>query len=176
MKLGNFDWRSLKRYTSPQATHDLNRFLENLPQHTGNSVLIAAAVIWAAAGGLGLYTFVQSRALAELRTEFSEMEAVQPNVPTVTNVAETPQKVSDFVDMAEIAYPNLEMRANGSSIYIGASDTRYFPQFREAIGHVQNGGPGWRVNIDELCVGRQCTSKPLAIQLKVNRVSIDTTG
>lgn len=174
MKLGQFNWGSIKRLASPQATQDLNRFLENLPQHTGNSVLIAAAVIWSVAGGLGLYTFVQSRALAEFRAELIESEAVKPNVPSIINISESANNVQEFVEKAKEAYTNLEMRAEGSSIRITAEDTRFFPQFREAVGHVQNGGRGWRVNIEQICVGRECARKPLEILLKVNKVSIET--
>ena len=176
MDFGNFNWRSLQRYVSPQATQDLNHFLENLPKNTNNSILVAAGVIWAVAGGLGLYTFVQSRALAEQRAQLLELEAVKPNVPRVTNVAEDATNVTEFVEKAKVSYPDLIMSANGSSIRIEADNTRFFPQFREAIGHVQNGGRGWRVNIDEVCMGRECSGKPLAITLKVNRVSIETNG
>ncbi len=176
MKLGQFNLSSIKRLVSPQSTQDLNHFLENLPQHTGNAVLIAAAVIWSVAGGLGLYTFVQSKSLAEFRAQLNETEAVKPNVPRVINISESAQNVQAFVERAEIAYDNLEMRAEGSSIRITAEDTRFFPQFREAIGHAQNGGRGWRVNIDEICVGRECDKKPLDILLKVNKVSIETNS
>ena len=173
MDFKSFDWRLLKRYVSPQATQDLNHFLENLPQHTGNSILVAAAVIWACAGGLGLYTFVQSRALAELRTELVNTESVVPKVPKVTNVAESPSQVKDFVESIKGFYKDLEIKANGSSVMISGNDTRFFPEFREAIGHVQNGGPAWRINIETICVGRECKGKPLAIELKVNTVSIE---
>ena len=176
MKLKQINWGSIKRLASPQATQDLNRFLENLPQHTGNSVLIVAAVIWSVAGGLGLYTFVQSRSLAEFRAQLIETEAVKPNVPSITNIPETASNVQAFVDKAKDAYENLEMNAQGSAISITAEDTRYFPQFREAIGHIQNGGRGWRVNIDKICVGRECGRKPLEILLKVNKVSIETNS
>ncbi len=173
MNFKGFNWRSLQRYASPQATHDLNHFLENLPQHTGHSVLIAAAFIWACAGGLGLYTFIQSRALAEFRSKLVTTEAVKPNVPRVTNVQEDPVKVREFVENIKNAYKDLEIKAQGSTVSIVGNDTRFFPQFREAIGHVQNGGLAWRVNIEEICVGRECKGKPLAIRLKVNKVSIE---
>ena len=173
MNFKNFDWRSIQRLASPQATQDLNHFLENLPQHTGNSILVAAAVIWSVAGGLGLYTFVQSRSLAEFRAELIDTQAVMPNVPKVTNVAERASNVQIFVEKSKDYYDNLEIMSNGSSIRIEADDTRFFPQFREAVGHIQNGGRGWRVNIDSMCMGRECARKPLEIQLKVNRVSIE---
>jgi hypothetical protein len=176
VNLVNFDWRVIKRLTSPQAVHDFNDFLENLPQHTGNTVLIAAAIIWSVAGALGLYTYVQSKSLAEWRVQLSEMQAVKPNVPKVTNVPEDAVKVKEFVDKASLAYPDLTINANGSSINITAKDTRYFSIFREAIGHVQNGGRGWRVNIEQICVGRECAQNPLAIELKVNIVSIEANG
>ncbi|MCB9964103.1 MAG: hypothetical protein H6855_03005 [Rhodospirillales bacterium] len=147
-----------------------------MPQNAGNTILVVAAVIWSVAGGLGLYTVIQSRSLAELRGQLFEMEAVKPTVPKVTNVAEDAKQVDAFTELAAKSYPDLDMNANGSSVTITANDTRFFPEFREAIGHVQNGGRGWRVNIEELCVGRECPQKPLSIKLKVNRVSIEAAS
>jgi hypothetical protein len=172
----NFDWRILKKYLDPKVSQDLNHFLESMPKNTGNTILIVAAVIWCTAGALGLYTTLQSRQLAELRTEFEEMAAAKPSVPLIKNVAESPQKVQEFAEQAKMFYPDLDLRASGSSVTISAKDTGHFGQFREAIGHVQNGGQGWRVNVENMCVGRDCDRFPLAITLKVNKVSIETQG
>lgn len=176
MKLGNFDWRILKRYLGPEAAQDLNAFLEGLPHQVGHSLLIVAGVVWGSAGALGLYTAVQTQQLIELRAELEEMQTVKPNVPEVRNVAERSSKVKEFVQSAKKAYPDVNMRVSGSTVYLTAKDTRFYPQFREAIGHIQNGGQGWRVDVEDMCVGRDCSKNPLAIQLKVNKVSIETRG
>jgi len=171
--LKSFDWRSLKKYLGPQAADDLNAFLEKLPQHTGNTMIILAAVAWAGAGALGLYTTVQMQQLTELRIELEEAEALSPTVPKVVNVAVNKAEVTSFVDKTKDIYTGLSIKDSGSSIVITADSTNYFGQFREAIGHVQNGGSGWRVNIERLCVGRECERYPLAAALKINKVSVE---
>lgn len=173
MDFKSFDWRSLQRYLQPQAADDLNVFLERLPQHAGNQILIAAAVAWAAAAGLGLYTFVQAKQLIDLRAKLTDMKALQPLVPKIRDVPVKPDDVAKFAkEMSEI-YRGLSIKAQGSTIQITASDTARFAEFREAIGHVQNGGSGWRVSVDRLCVGRECDRDKLAALLKINVVSVD---
>lgn len=169
----SFDWRSLKKYTSPQATEDLNAFLEKLPQNAGQTMLIIAGVVWAAAGALGLYTTLQLQTLTELRAELQESESLKPIVPVVKNVPVNKEDVAKFADQAKETYGALTVKANGSAILIEAERTGLFGQFREAIGHVQNGGSGWRVTVDRLCVGRECDRQPLAAALKINKVSVD---
>ena len=61
----------------------------------------------------------------------------------------------------------------GSAVSITSKATAGYAEFREAVGHVQNGGQGWRVNVDKLCVGRECKSFPLAALLKINKVSVE---
>ena len=75
--LKSFDWRSLKKYTSPHAADDLNTFLEKLPQRAGQTMVAIAAVVWCAAGVLGLYTTIQLQILTEIRAEFQESEAAK---------------------------------------------------------------------------------------------------
>jgi hypothetical protein len=39
---------------------------------------------------------------------------------------------------------------------------------------MQNGGSGWRVSLDKMCVGRECGDKDkLGVSLKVNKVSVE---
>jgi hypothetical protein len=171
--LKNFNWRSLQKFTNPKATADLNAFLEKLPSHAGQTVLIIAGIAWVLAGGIGLYTTVQMRQLTELRNELKEAQALQPIVPTIKDVAVNPQEVTQFVDRMAKTYGMLSIKASGSSILITAENTASFGQFREAIAHVQNGGSGWRVSIDRLCVGRECEREPLAASLKINKVSVE---
>ena len=171
-KLQSFNWRSLKKFTSPQASDDLNKFLEKLPANVGQTMLIVAAVAWATAGAVGLYTTIQIQKLTELRAELEEAEALQPIVPTITDVAIPPAEVKKFEDSVKEIYRGIDIRANGSTVVLTAQSTSDFGQWREAIGHVQNGGSGWRVNIDKLCVGRECQQHPLAAALKINKVSV----
>lgn len=174
LNLKNFDWRSLKKYTDPKAAGDLNVFLEKMPQHTGQTVLIAAGIAWAMAGALGLYTSIQARQLTELRAELAKAEALQPIVPAIKDVPIDPKEVGAFIDKVSKSYAGLSLLANGSSIIISSSQTSDFAKFREAIGHMQNGGSGWRVSLDKMCVGRECGEKDkLGVSLKVNKVSVE---
>lgn len=174
MNLKTFDWRSLQKYLQPQATNDLNAFLERLPQTAGNQVLIAGGIAWAMAAVLGLYTFIQTQQMIELRAKLKDTQALQPIVPKISDIAVAPAEVAKFAkEMAEI-YRGLSIKSNGSSIQISATDTGRFAEFREAIGHVQNGGSGWRVSVEKLCVGRECDREKLAALLKINKVSVQT--
>lgn len=174
--LKSFDWRSLKKYTSPQVADDVNTFLERLPQNTSQTVLIIAGIAWACAGVLGLYTTVQIQKLTDLRVKLQEAEAVQPAVPEIRDIPINKEEVAQFVDKISKLYTGLSIKANGSSIVITADNTAVFGQFREAVGHVQNGGAGWRVAVDRLCVGRECGREALAASLKINKVSVSPPG
>jgi len=170
------DWRSYKKYASPQATEDLNQFLEKLPQNAGQTMLIIAGVAWAAAGAIGLFTAVQLQKMSEIRIELAEADALKPIVPTIVDQAVNANTVKEFVERTKETYPGLELRATGPTIIINARGLSSFGQFREAIAHVQNGGQGWRVNIDRLCVGRECDKTPLGAALKINTVSVKKAG
>lgn len=170
----NFDWRMLQKYMSPKATGDLNVFLEKLPQNAGQTVLIAAGIAWAMAGALGLYTSIQVRALTELRAEYKETAALTPVVPKINEIPIPTAEVNTFVEKVTESYKGLKIQASGSNIVITSSRTGNFAEFREAIGHIQNGGSGWRVSLDKLCVGRECSAdQKLAVSLKVNKVSVE---
>lgn len=173
MDLKSFDWRSLQKYLQPQATNDLNAFLEKLPQTAGNQVLIAGGIAWAVAGALGLYTFVQTTQMVELRAKLKDMQALQPIVPKITDVPVSPKEVEVFAKELAAVYRGLTIKSTGSSVQITATDTSRFAEFREAIGHVQNGGSGWRVTVEKLCVGRECDREKLAALLKINKVSVN---
>ncbi len=172
----SFDWRSLKKYASPHAADDLNAFLEKLPQNVGQTMLIIAAITWSAAGTMGLYTTVQLQSLTELRAELQEVESLQPIVPTIKDVPVKGKAISEFVDKMAKTYQGLTIKASGQAIVITAKSTARFGEFREAVGHVQNGGSGWRVSVDRLCVGRECDREPLAAALKINKVSVHKPG
>lgn len=166
------DWRTLKAMASPRAADDLNTFLEKIPQNTNQAMLVIAAIVWASAGGVGLYTTVQLQKLTELRTELEEAEALKPNVPIIQDVAVNAAAVDSFIEKTKEIYRGLDIKVSGTTVRITAPTTGSFGQFREAISHIQNGGLGWRVSIDQLCVGRECDKFPLTADLKINKVSV----
>lgn len=172
-QLQSFDWKSLQKYASPRAFADLNDFIESLPKKADKSMLVIAGVSWAAAGALILFTTLQLQHLTELRGKLQDVQALKPVVPMIKDVSVPEKEVKDFVDKTQNIYGDLSLTGSGASIIITGDNTASFGQFREAVGHVQNGGSGWRVNIDHLCVGRECTEKPLAASLKINKVSVE---
>jgi hypothetical protein len=169
----SFDFKKLQKYANPKAADDLNAFLEKLPQNAGQTILIAAGITWAAAAALGLYTAVQMQGMIETRAKLKETKALQPAVPKITEAPINKADVEKFVKQASEIYRGLDIRAQGSTIVITARSTANFTEFREALGHVQNGGQGWRVSLEKMCVGRECDKNfKLAATLKVNKVTV----
>ena len=169
-----FDMNMVKKMFSSRASADLNVFLENLPQNAGKTILIAAGIAWGTAAATGLFTAIQAQKLTELRAELKETESLKPSVPSIKNVPIAKSEVEKFVEKSKESYRGLDIKVNGSSIIISAKSTRNFAEFREALGHMQNGGNGWRVSLEKLCVGRECDKNiKLAASLKVNKVSVD---
>jgi len=169
----SFEWRKLQKYLNPNAAHDLNIFLERLPQTAGQTALVAAGIAWMAAGALGLFTAMQVKSMTELRAELKETQALKPAVPVLRDVPVPQQDLKSFTDSLARTYPNIDIKQQGASIQITAASTAFFGVFREAIGHVQNGGTGWRVSVERLCVGRECQGNNLGALLKINKVSVD---
>jgi hypothetical protein len=164
---------SVQRMFSAQSAEDFNAFLEKLPQTAGQAALIAAGIAWAFGAALGLFTTLQVQSMTTLRAELKEMKAVQPQVPKIKDSPVSPGELKTFVAGLNKFYPGLEIKQAGNGIQISAKTTSVFGSFREAIGHVQNGGVGWHVNVDKLCVGRECKGVSLAILLKVNKATVD---
>ncbi len=173
MDFKSFDWRSLQKYLSSQSANDLNAFLEKLPVLAGQSALYAAAIAWASGAAIGLFATVQAKKLTELRATLKETQALKPSVPVIHDVPVPLAEMEKFVTTLSGIYTDLRITQQGSSINIAAPSTANFGQFREAVGHVQNGGNGWRVTVDQLCVGRECDKDKLMATLKVNKVSVE---
>ena len=171
--LTKFDFRALNKYTSPKAMDDLNAFLEKLPQNANKSLLMIAAVIWGCAAAVSLYTTVKIQEFSESSVEGENAKALLPIVPKIQDKPVSARDVDAFVDNLQETYKGLEIKGNGANIIIRAKSTADFGQFREAIGHVQNGGSGWRVNVDKLCIGKECKQYPLSASLKINTVTVE---
>lgn len=169
----SIDWRAFKKLASPNVSADLNAFLEKMPQNAGTTMLTIAGVCWGVALAAGLYTTVQLQHLTELRTSLQEAKALKPKVPQIKDVAVGENDVKIFVEKIKDTYTGLTIKNTGASIEISAASTAAFGQFREAMGHVQNGGSGWRVSVQSLCVGRECGKMPLSATLNINKVSVN---
>ncbi len=177
MDLKSFDWKSLQKYFTAQSADDLNRFLGEMPKNAGRTVLIAAAIAWGMVAASGLFTAMQTQKLTELRADLKETQALKPAVPKINNIAIPKKEVEAFVAKFAKSYKGIGVRANGSTIIISATRTASFAEFREAIGHVQNGGDGWRVILEKLCVGRECDKQyKLIASLKVSKVSVEKSS
>ncbi len=171
--LSKFDWRSLNKYASAQAADELNAFLEKLPKNTNKTLLIITGIVWSSAAILGLFTAVKIQELGEISVKREEAQALLPAVPRIQDKPVSATEIKTFVDQLQDTYKGLEIKASSSNIIINAKSTSMFGQFREAIGHIQNGGFGWRVNIEKLCVGKECQQYPLSAVLKINTVSVE---
>lgn len=173
MSSASFDWKSLQKFFSPQAADDLSRFMDALPERTGKGALIAAGIAWGAAAALGLFTVMQTKQLTEMRAELQTSKALKPLVPVISLQPVTKEDLTPLVDEFKTIYPGLSMNANGNNITIRSKETASFNQFREALGHVVNGGKGWKVDIDSLCVGRECKQGGLDASVKIQKLKID---
>lgn len=170
-----------KKATSPSSTQELTEFLETLPEKTGRYVLIAGGIAWGFAAISILYGTVQAERIAELKKEMSTAQAVVPPVPTVTNVSIDKNSIETFTKKAAEEYRDngVNITEKNGKIEIIATSGRQYGVFREAVGHIQNGGQGWRVSVEELCVGRGCLKSQKGAKsflyglFSVSRVNID---
>ena len=111
--------------------------------------------------------------VSQRSVELKEASALLPAVPRIQDKSVSAKEVKAFVDELQKTYKGLEIKGSSSNIIVSAKSTAMFSQFREAIGHIQSGGLGWRVNVDKMCVGKECKPNPLAASLKINKVSVE---
>lgn len=173
MSSGSFDWKSLQKYLNPQAADDFSRFMDTIPVHAGKGALIAAGVIWGAAAALGLFTMMQAKDLTLVRAELQTTEALKPIVPVLSMVSAPKDDVKRVADQFKQIYTTLTVNGSSDKFTIQSKKTSDFIQFREALGHIVNGGPGWKVSIEALCIGRECKGTALNAALKIQKLKID---
>lgn len=173
MSSKSFDWKSLQKFLNPEAANDFSRFMDNMPGHAGKGALIAAGIAWGAVAALGLFTVMQSKELTELKASLQTTEAIKPLVPVISTESAPAEEITRLVETFKKLYPTLTISTNGGAITIQSKQTADFAQFREAIGHVVNGGRGWKVAVEKLCVGRECKDSGLGATLKVQKLKID---
>jgi len=172
-----FDLALLKRYTSPHAYKDLDVFIEQLPMRAGNGIVVCGIAAWVIAGLCIVYVVMQANHVMGLRADILKAEALKPTVPVISQVPIDPAEIDTFTKAMTEFYPQLNfVNANGR-IEIRAPKTDFYGAFREAVGHMFNGGTGWRVNVEEMCVGRECKNgTALYGAFTIDRLRVDKPG
>lgn len=173
LNMKSLDWRVINRYTNSQATSDFNKFLEKMPQHTGNSILIAAGVAWAMAASLGLFTSIQMQQLTALKAKMVEAEALLPIVPDVKENPVDTNELEQFAEQSRKYYTGLDIKVDTNKITVSAGSVDSFALFREFLAHINNGGPGWKTSLESMCIGKACTGNQLFAVIKVNKITVD---
>ncbi len=169
----SYDWRGLKRLFSAQANDDLNRFMDVLPYNVGQTMIYILASVWIFAGGAVLYTMIQMQAITQLRAELMEVESLRPDVPEVVMKPLSADEVKVLSERMSDIYRGLTIKSRGPLLTIESDMTANFGEFRESVSYAQAMGSGWRADIENLCVGRECEKKPLSTTLKINRISVN---
>jgi len=173
MDLKNFNLETLKRYTSSQSINDFDKFLDALPSNVGMNAMTALVVMWIIAGSFLYFVSGQSDKAATIRSSLTEVESLTPPVPSLEYNPVEKTKLDEFSKTVKEIYKGLNITAkNGGEVMISAQDTDFFPQFLAAVGYFQRGAKNWKVNISEMCVGRDCKSAKLTAKLKIETVKI----
>ena len=175
-----FDIKSLNalmaKIFSPQSMTDMNKFLETLPLRAGHGVLIAGGLAWFI-GGLGVvYATTVAKDVAEIRAELAKSEALKPVVAQLKRTPVPQKEISEYVEAVQKHYKDFNVSitsAGAGTIIISANEPNKFGAFREAINHAYNGGQRWRLSLESLCVGRECTGSFLNGTFKVNTLKIE---
>lgn len=168
-----FNIASLQRYISPQAYKDMDKFVRDLPERAGQTVLIAGGVVWIIAATGIVFATVKAKETAELRANLFKQEAITPAVPSIVDQPVANKALNDFANQANDQYPDITVAATGSKLQVSGGDTRNYWAWREAVGHIYNGGAGWRLKVDELCVGRECKAAKLDVKFSVNTLQVN---
>ena len=167
-----FDINSLNKYLSPQGFGDINKFIEEMPMRAGYAACIIAGVVWFVAGLAVVYATTVAKDVAEIRAELVKSEALKPVVPQIQQTAVNAADITAFVARVNPLYKDVDITSTGNTITFRSSSGRYFGAFREAVNHAYNGGQGWRLSLQSLCVGRECKSGFLSGQFTVNRLTV----
>jgi hypothetical protein len=169
--LRKLDMATLKRYTSPQAVKDFDRFLDALPLNVGYNALIAAGLTCVMGGAAVWFAAGETEKVSKLHSDLMNVQALQPPVPVLKYTAISHEALEPLLKEITQVYKGVAVTQSGNGgVTVTAQDTDYFPQFLAAIGYIQRGGENWKVKIDALCVGRECSGPQLSAKLKIEMV------
>lgn len=172
--LGKIDWRAMQRYTNSQSVKDFDKFLDALPLNVGYNALIAAGIAWALAGASVLFTSMEIEKVSKLRAEILKVETLQPPIPVLKYTPVPKASLDKLVKKIEETYKGVSLIVGGDGIVtLSATDTDFWPQYLAAISTLKNGGKNWKVTMNTMCVGQECTGSKLATSLKIEAVRVD---
>ncbi len=158
---------------NPQSIKDFDRFLDSLPLNVGYNAIIAASIAWILAGAAVVFASVEAGKVSKLRSDLLAIEALKPPIPQMEYNNVSKPILETLVKKMEKLYPGVGIIVNGDGgITISGSAVSYYPQFRAAIGHIVNGGRLWRVNVNKICVGRECKGPSLQAELNVSMARV----
>ncbi len=167
-----FDLGQIKKLMSPHAYKDMDSFVREMPERAGQTILLAGGVVWLIAATGFVFSTVESEKIAKLRADVFKAEALKPVVPTIVNRPVDSEALKNFAEMANAQYPNVEIASQGEKIVLKATSSAAYWSWREAVGHVFNGGEGWRLSVDAMCVGRECKDGFLNATFAVNTLEV----
>jgi hypothetical protein len=170
------DIETVKRLMSPNTYKNLNGFLEEMPLRAGYAGLIAGVVSLLLACVSVMYVVVQAGGLMQLRADILKAEALKPTVPVIKKTPVGDDEIAAFVKKMTELYPQIAVTSPSSgNIEIRSKTTDKYGAFREAVGHLFNGGKGWRADVNALCVGRECKNNNDAVygSFKIHRLRVD---
>lgn len=162
------DMTLVKRYTSPQAVKDFDRFLDAMPMNVGYTALIIAGLIWMMAGGAVFFASSEMKGVTKLRAELLEVESLQPPVPQIEYIAVPKAQLEESTKKIAGLYPGVTIIVQGEGkATVSGTAVNAYPQFRAAINHLQNSGINWRTQFETLCLGRECSGSSLSAAIKI---------
>lgn len=162
----------IQKYSSPQAMKDFDSFLDNLPLTVGYNALIAAGAVCLMAAMSVWFSAQQLQNVSKLRTELTNVQALQPPVPILKYVPVKADVLKPMGAKIESTFKGIKIETGDGDAKISAQDTDYFPQFLAAISYLQRGGRNWKVETQALCVGRDCKTAKLYAELKIELAMI----
>lgn len=173
--MASFDLDQIKRFLSPNAYKDLDTFLEKLPARAGHGLIIAGAIAWGVAGMAVLYATMQINHVMSLRADILKAEALKPSVPVIVTQPVDGTQVTALAKRLADIYPQLTVVSRGNVVEISSPRVEAYGAFREAVGHLFNGGDGWRANVESMCMGRECANGgiPLKGAFPINRLNVE---
>ncbi|MFH1158299.1 MAG: hypothetical protein V1721_05380, partial [Pseudomonadota bacterium] len=171
MNLGKIDWGVFRKYTSPQAIKDLDSFLDAVPLNVGYNALIAAGFAWVLGAGAVFFASMETEKVSRLHGNLIEVQALQPPVPVLKYTPVSQAVIQTLAKKIAETYKGVAITVNSDGVVtLSAQDTDYFPQFLAAISYFQRGGRNWKVKIDTLCVGRDCSGPKISASLRIEMV------
>lgn len=168
-----FDIVAIQRYLSSQAVKDFDSFLDSLPEKAGKISLICAAIVWICAAAAILFVSTQTSALNKMKLEQISVEALVPKVPQVVKRPVDREDLDEFLESIKGEYSKVSAKANRSGqVTVSSPTTSGYFEFRRLLDHLQYGGNNWRIDIETMCIGRECKGAQINANLLISQVRV----